>query len=84
MSQVSDRNFIGAGKNPNPNVPDIPLGLGMALAQNPQAMNAFGQLSDGQKTNLIHGIQGAVTGGDAKARIHQAISDLSHTPDSLK
>ena len=69
--------FIGTGKNPNPNVPDIPLGFGMELAQNPQAMSAFGQLSDERKTSLIKHIQGASTGQEAKDRIAQAISGLT-------
>ncbi len=69
--------FIGIGKNPNPNVPDLPLGFGMALAQNSNAQSAFGALSDGEKTEIINGIQGAATGDDAKRRIADAVSRLS-------
>ena len=68
--------FIGMGKNPNPGVPDIPLGFGMELAQNPKAASAFGNLSDERKTQLIRHIQGAATGDDAKARVTGAISGL--------
>jgi len=69
--------FIGIGKNPNPNVPDIPLGLGMELAQNPAAMTAYGHLSDEGKTQVINHVQAATTGDDAKERIRQTINKLA-------
>ena len=69
--------FIGIGKNPDPNVPDLPLGFGMALAQNEKAVSAFGALSDQEKTDLIKSIQGAGTGDDAKQRITDAVNRLS-------
>jgi len=69
--------FIGMGKNPNPDVPDIPLGLGMELAQNPGALETFGRLSNEKKTELINHIQASVTGEDAKERILKTVSDLS-------
>ena len=68
--------FIGMGPNPNPNVPDIPLGFGMQLAQNPKAYENFGILSDSQKTQIIKHIQTAQTGDDAKEKIEQAILKL--------
>lgn len=40
--------------------PEIPMGLGMALAQNIQAMNYFASLSDEEKKQIIdhtHSIQ---------------------------
>ena len=69
--------FIGIGKNPNPNVPDIPLGFGMELAQNPAAMTAYGHLSDESKTQMIRHIQASATGDDAKSRIRETITKLA-------
>lgn len=34
---------------------ELPLGLGMALAQNPAAMQAFAALTDAQKQSVIDG-----------------------------
>ncbi|MGN1101677.1 MAG: hypothetical protein ACI4RG_05750 [Huintestinicola sp.] len=34
---------------------DIPLGFGMALAQNSEAMNRFSAMSDEQRRQLIEG-----------------------------
>lgn len=33
--------------------PDIPLGLGLALAKNPPAMESFSQMTNEQKRSLI-------------------------------
>ena len=66
--------FIGIGKNPDG--PDIPLGLGMQLAQSPKAMATFGKMTKAQKSGLIRQIQGAPTGDAAKARVTGAISQL--------
>lgn len=71
-----DNNFIGIGKNPDG--PDLPLGLGMELAQNPKAMNAFGRMSKSEKASMIRHIQGAATGEDAKNRISGAIQQLNN------
>ena len=67
--------FIGTGRNPKG--PDLPLGLGMQLAQNPQAMRAFGRMSSAQKSELIAYLQGASTGQDAQTRMGEAIRRLS-------
>ena len=69
--------FIGIGKNPDPDVPDLPLGFGMALAQNEKAVSAFGALTDREKTDLIQSIQGATTGDEAKRRVTDAVNRLS-------
>ncbi|MDR1101275.1 MAG: YdeI/OmpD-associated family protein [Clostridiales bacterium] len=71
-------NFIGTGKNPNPNEPDIPLGLGMELAQNPKAMENFGKMSAERRADIINRVQNAKTGEDAKTNISQVISELSN------
>ncbi len=72
-----DNTFIGMGRNPNPNVPDIPVGFGMELMQNSDARANFESLSDGEKTRLIAYIQGGVTGDEAKQRIYTAIDKLN-------
>jgi uncharacterized protein YdeI (YjbR/CyaY-like superfamily) len=70
-------NFIGVGKNPDG--PDLPLGLGMELAQNPKAMNAFGAMTKEEKADIISHIQGAATGDEAKSRIREVIRKLNHS-----
>ena len=72
--------FIGTGRNPDG--PDIPLGLGMQLAQDPQAMNAFGRMSNAQKRELIKYVQGASTGDDAKIRMSEVLRRL-HANDRI-
>lgn len=72
---MDKNNFIGVGRNPHG--PDLPLGLGMQLAQDPKAMETFGKMSNTQKSELIGYIQGAATGDDAKMRIRNAVSELS-------
>lgn len=69
--------FIGMGKNPNPNVPDIPLGLGMALFQEPGARQYFESLSDSQKTKIISYVHdGNETGQEVQEKITQTIDGL--------
>lgn len=74
--------FIGMGANPEPDVPDIPLGLGMALAQDPEAMNGYGNLNSREKTDLISYIQASQTGADAKQRIASVVKNLK-APGSM-
>lgn len=78
-----NQSFIGIGPNPDPNVPDIPLGLGMALFQDQDARNCFEGLNDSQKTQVINYVQtGNVTGYDARNKIDNAVSKLrNHTLD---
>lgn len=71
---MEQSNFIGIGRNPDG--PDLPLGLGMQLAQEPKAMEAFGKMSKQQKASLIGHIQGAATGEDAKNRVVDAVNRL--------
>ena len=74
---MNDKSFIGMGHNPELGVPDIPMGLGMALFQNHTARQAFESLNDAQKTNLIHYVQTSnVTGDDAKSKINAVIAGL--------
>jgi len=72
----SHSDFIGMGANPNPNVPDLPLGLGMALFQESAARDAFGRLTDAQKAAVIRYVQDSATGDDAKAHIRTAVERL--------
>jgi len=71
---MSHEPFIGIGHNPEG--PDLPLGLGMNLAQDPSAMKTFAKMSPQQKSHLIHYIQGAHTGNDAKNRLSTAMHSL--------
>lgn len=66
--------FIGIGENPHG--PDLPLGLGMQLAQEPQALETFATLSNDKKAQIISYIQACPTGEDAKNRIATVISSL--------
>ncbi|WP_291579546.1 hypothetical protein [Clostridium sp. UBA6640] len=76
---MNDKNFIGMGHNPNPNVPDIPEGFAMALLQEPDARDSFQNLSDEEKTNVIGYIQNNnLTGTDAKNKIDNAIKNLNN------
>lgn len=73
------KDFIGMGPNPNPGVPDIPLGLGSALSRSPEAKQSFANLSDEQKTRLIGFIQANnTTGTQAKQKIHSAVENLKN------
>ena len=67
--------FIGIGQNPDG--PDLPIGLGMRLAQEPRAMDTFGRMSNGQKQALIHYIQSAKeTGVDVEQRMAEVVTSL--------
>lgn len=66
--------YIGIGHSPDG--VDLPLGLGMQLAQEPRAMEAFGQLTTEQKSKLIQNIQSAQTGQEAEEKIAEAVSSL--------
>lgn len=69
---------IWIGMGPNPDGPDLPLGLGMRLAQDPMALSTFGKMTNEQKSELIDYIQGATTGDGAKQRMIEALNRL-HT-----
>lgn len=76
---MSDKNFIGLGQNPNPNVPDIPEGFGAALFKEPEARTYFENLSDIEKTNVIRYIQSNnLTGDEARNKISNAIRSLKN------
>jgi uncharacterized protein YdeI (YjbR/CyaY-like superfamily) len=68
--------FIGIGHNPDG--PDLPVGLGMQLAQEPQAMETFGEMSNSQKETAIQYIQSSVTGEDTKIRMAEVVEKLKN------
>ncbi len=76
---MNEKNFVGMGHNPNPNVPDLPEGFAMALLQESDARAHYENLSDTQKTNLIRYIQSDnLSGHDAKNKIDNAIESLKN------
>ena len=56
---------------------DLPIGLGMQLAGNAGAMDAYAKLSDGQKTELVKYIQSAPTGDESLRRITETVQRLA-------
>lgn len=54
----------------------MPLGLGMAIAQDTRAMDGFFSLDDRQKIELVDYIQSAQTGEEAKSRIESTVQML--------
>lgn len=75
--------FIGLGHNPNPDVPDIPMGFGMALFQDTEARQHYEALNDEQKSRILHYVgNGNTTGEDAKNKIASVIEELrNHRTD---
>ena len=73
--------FIGIGHNPEG--PDLPLGFGMQLAQEPDAVASFGRLSKGDRAKVIQYIQAATTGDDAKRRVLGAVDGLKRNDLSM-
>jgi len=78
---MSNETFIGTGHNPDG--PDLPLGLGMHLAQEPKALQAYGNLSNSEKESVINYIQSSTSGDDAKNRIMESISRLKNAKDTF-
>ncbi len=68
--------FVGMGNSPGAETPNLPLGLGMALAQDTEALSCFGRMTREEKQQMIAYIQGATTGEDAKARMQQAVAQI--------
>ncbi len=77
MAAMDKASFIGMGRNPDPDVRDIPLGFGAELAQNTAAHNSFAHLSDEQKNTLIAYVKGGASADDAKNRLATAIEELA-------
>ncbi len=66
--------FIGTGINPRGE--DLPLGFGMQLAQEPEAVAAFGRLSQEDRDRVVRFIQSSQTGDEAQNRIAEAVASL--------
>ena len=66
--------FIGMGINPDG--PDLPVGLGTRLAEEPQGIANYGRLTKEQQLSVIQFIQGCKSGEDAQARIDQVVQHL--------
>ena len=55
---------------------DMPLGLGLSLGQDMEALSFFGSLPDRTKGQIIAYVQSTNTGEEAKARIQKAAECL--------
>lgn len=76
---MNDKNFVGMGHNPSPNVPDLPEGFAMALLQEPDARDRYENLNDMQKARVICYIQSNNQSGyEAKEKINIAINSLKN------
>lgn len=59
---------------------NMPLGLGMAIAQDTRAMNGFFSLSSNQKAQLFDYISASSTGDEAKKRTEK-VKELLKEPN---
>ncbi len=66
---------------PQRDTPEIPLGLGMSLAQHPDAMTAYGRMNSEQKQRIVQYIQDSTTGDEARQRIRQTVQMLLERED---
>lgn len=53
---------------------DLPLGFGMALAQHPDAMKKFADMSDSQQAEVLSQIHNI----NSKEEMQQFVSNLTH------
>lgn len=53
---------------------DLPLGFGMALAQQPEAMQKFANMSDSQKSEILSQIHNI----NSKNEMKSFVSQLTH------
>lgn len=66
------------GSNSNAKEPELPIGFGMRLAQEPEAMQAYSSLSNTQKREVIHYMQAAATGKDSEYRVMSSVEKLKN------
>ena len=59
-----------------PGAGNMPIGLMMSLAQNPEAMHNFSLLSDEEQKSVIQFVENSSTGKEAKSRIERAVQNL--------
>ena len=74
---MEDRVFVGLGKNPDPSGLDMPIGFGMELYQNSNALHCFAALSQAERNDIIQYIEASKTGKEAKKRINTAVENLN-------
>ena len=53
----------------------MPIGLGMALAQNPEAMEKFAVLSEAKKQEIINGTHSVSSREEMRQYVDKIISD---------
>ena len=61
------------------NGPEIPMGFGMALAQNAQALEAFSRLSDLEQQQIIDGTHEIESKQQMKNYVQQLADGTLHT-----
>lgn len=62
---------------------EMPVGFGMKLALDMQAMNNYANLPDQNKLELIDYIKGSTTGDEAKNRVTEVVNNL-HNGNSFR
>lgn len=71
-------NILNSMPEPAPgDATDMPLGLGIRIAQDPRATEAFAMLPEESKKRLILYVEDAATGDEALERVRNAVSALS-------
>jgi uncharacterized protein YdeI (YjbR/CyaY-like superfamily) len=73
---MQNKPFIGIGSNPQGK--DLPLGLGMQLAQESEAMNTYTALTQPKRDKIVDYIQSCTSGEDSKRRISTVIEGLKN------
>lgn len=63
---------------------DMPIGFGMALSENLNALEYFSSLNDQAQKDIISYIRGANSGPDAKQRIRSAVNMLENGQSSIE
>ncbi len=53
---------------------ELPLGLGMALAQDPEALEKFAALPDSRKQEIINGTHSVTSKGEMRRYVERALS----------
>lgn len=61
----------------NPKRDEIPLGLEMGFAVNPEAMDCFSHLSTLEKNKVIQSVKGAQTGEEAREKVETTLQKLN-------
>lgn len=62
---------------------EMPIGLGMKLAMDINAMNSFVRKSEKERKEIIKYIQSSSTGHEAKNRVNEVVTSLKSTDDKM-